>query len=69
MGVGQGGELCCVVLVWSCRVRIGNHDGVELQPGDVYAGTIKIVSVLGAGAFATVYKVEVRATIARSRSS
>jgi serine/threonine protein kinase len=33
---------------------------VVLQPGDVYAGNIKIVSVLGAGAFANVYKVEVR---------
>jgi len=33
---------------------------VVLQPGDVYAGNIKIVGVLGAGAFANVYKVEVR---------
>ena len=33
---------------------------VVLQPGDVYAGNIKVVSVLGAGAFANVYKVEVR---------
>ncbi|MBL8969015.1 MAG: serine/threonine protein kinase, partial [Myxococcales bacterium] len=33
---------------------------VVLQPGDVYAGNIKILSVLGAGAFASVYKVDVR---------
>jgi len=33
---------------------------LELQPGDVYAGTIKIVRILGAGAFATVYQVEVK---------
>lgn len=31
-----------------------------LQPGDVYAGNIKVLRVLGSGAFASVYKVEVR---------
>jgi serine/threonine-protein kinase len=31
-----------------------------LQPGDVYAGNIKILRVLGSGAFASVYNVEVR---------
>ncbi|KIG16145.1 Serine/threonine protein kinase [Enhygromyxa salina] len=30
---------------------------LELQPGDVYAGNIQILSVLGKGAFACVYKV------------
>lgn len=33
---------------------------LELKPGDTYAGTIKVVRILGAGAFATVYKVEVK---------
>lgn len=32
---------------------------LELQPGDVYAGNIEILEVLGAGAFARVYKVQV----------
>ena len=32
---------------------------LELQPGDVYAGNIRILDVLGTGAFACVYKVEV----------
>jgi serine/threonine protein kinase len=33
---------------------------VVLHPGDLYAGNIKVLSVLGSGAFANVYKVEVR---------
>ena len=33
---------------------------LELKPGETYAGTIKILRILGAGAFATVYKVEVK---------
>jgi serine/threonine protein kinase len=32
---------------------------LELQPGDLYAGNIRVLNVLGAGAFACVYKVEV----------
>ena len=32
---------------------------LELQPGDVYAGNIQILEVLGTGAFARVYKVDV----------
>jgi serine/threonine protein kinase len=32
---------------------------LELQPGDVYAGNIRILDVLGQGAFAWVYKVDV----------
>ncbi len=32
---------------------------LELQPGDLYAGNIRVLSVLGAGAFACVYKVDV----------
>jgi serine/threonine-protein kinase len=32
---------------------------LELQPGDLYAGNIRILQVLGAGAFACVYKVDV----------
>lgn len=32
---------------------------LELQPGDVYAGNIRILSVLGSGAFACVYKVDI----------
>lgn len=32
---------------------------LELQPGDVYAGNIRILDVLGTGAFACVYKVDV----------
>lgn len=32
---------------------------LELQPGDVYAGNIQILDVLGKGAFACVYKVEI----------
>ena len=31
---------------------------VELQPGDMYAGNIRILDILGAGSFARVYKVE-----------
>ncbi len=33
---------------------------VVLHPGDLYAGNIKVLSVLGSGAFANVYMVEVR---------
>ena len=33
---------------------------VVLHPGDHYAGNIKVLSVLGSGAFANVYQVEVR---------
>ncbi len=32
---------------------------LELQPGDVYAGNIRILDVLGSGTFACVYKVDV----------
>ena len=32
---------------------------LELQPGDVYAGNIRILDILGTGAFACVYKVDV----------
>ncbi|MFO7563018.1 MAG: FHA domain-containing serine/threonine-protein kinase [Enhygromyxa sp.] len=32
---------------------------LELQPGDVYAGNIRILAVLGKGAFACVYKVDI----------
>lgn len=32
---------------------------LELQPGDVYAGNIRVLDVLGSGSFACVYKVEV----------
>jgi serine/threonine-protein kinase len=32
---------------------------LELQPGDVYAGNIRILNVLGKGAFACVYKVDI----------
>jgi serine/threonine-protein kinase len=32
---------------------------LDLQPGDVYAGNIRVVKVLGSGSFARVYKVEV----------
>jgi serine/threonine protein kinase len=32
---------------------------LELQPGDLYAGNIRVLNVLGAGAFACVYKVDV----------
>ena len=33
---------------------------LELKPGDTYAGAMKVIRVLGSGAFAVVYKVEVR---------
>ncbi|MCA9691337.1 MAG: FHA domain-containing serine/threonine-protein kinase [Nannocystaceae bacterium] len=33
---------------------------LELKPGDTYAGTMKVVKVLGTGAFAVVYKVDVK---------
>lgn len=33
---------------------------LELKPGDTYAKTAKVLGILGAGAFATVYKVEVK---------
>jgi serine/threonine protein kinase len=32
---------------------------LDLEPGDVYAGTIRILSILGVGSFARVYRVEV----------